>query len=223
MLLRVEKNGAVIFDDGRAVTLEGIRLPGADERAPQALVDQALGVLTGLARSGPMTLTAIPPKQDRYDRVRGQLFTGDGTWVQIALLKRGLARVAIAPDRVECATELFAAEAAARSAKAGLWALPAYAVRTPDNVSRDANSFQVVEGKVLDTGMTDGLVFLDFGTDWRTDFTVTISKEDMAHFRETGVDPRYYKGQTIRVRGYVVWRNGPEIQVANPQSVQVIQ
>ncbi|MEI9888332.1 MAG: thermonuclease family protein [Rhizomicrobium sp.] len=221
ILLRVEQNGSVIFTDGRAVHLEGIRLPRAD-RAPQPLSDKALGTLASLLRKAPLTLTAVAPKEDRYDRVRGQLFTGDKVWIQVALLKSGLARVAIAPDRTECAGELFAAEAQARAARAGLWALPAFAIRTPETVGRDTGTFQVVQGKVLEAGLKNGRAYLNFGTDWRSDFTVSVAPEDMANFRRTGVDPRSYLGQTIRVRGIVQSHNGPEIGAANPQGIEVV-
>jgi hypothetical protein len=222
-LLRVEKNGSVIFADGRAAHLEGIRLPGGViDRAPQQFSDRALLVLASLARSSPLTLTAIPPKEDRYDRVRGQMFGAGGAWVQLALLKRGLARVSIAPDRTECASELFAAEAQARAAHAGLWSAPAYAIRTPESVSPDIGTFQIVEGKVLNAGLKSGRAYLNFGGDWRGDFTVTVEPQDMVNFRNAGVDPRSYVGQTIRVRGIVQSLNGPEIEVANPQSVEVV-
>ena len=222
-LLRVERNGSVILSDGRATHLEGIRLPGgAADRAPQAFADQAISTILALTHKGPMTLTAMPPKEDRYDRVRGQLFAG-GAWVQLELLKRGLARVAVAPDRTECSDELYAAEAQARAARIGLWSVPAYAVRTPDNVGRDVGTFQIVEGTVKNADLKNGRAYLNFGADWRTDFTVTIEPEDMANFRRLGVDPRAYTGQTIRVRGLVQLLNGPEIEIANPQSVEVVR
>ena len=219
-LLRVEKNGSVLLTDGRAIYLEGIRLPGAD-RAPPPFADRALGTLASLLGKASLTLTALPPKEDRYDRVRGQLFAG-GTWVQAALLKAGLARVSIAPDRTECASELFAAEAQGRAARTGLWSLPAYAIRTPQTVGHDAGSFQIVQGKVLNAGLKNGRAYLNFGADWHSDFTVVVAPEDMANFRRIGVDPRSYAGQTIRVRGLVQYLNGPEIEVANPQGIEVI-
>ncbi len=223
-LLRVERNGAVILADGRAIHLEGIRLAaGAADRAPQAFADQAISAILALTRQGPLTLAAVPPKEDRYDRVRGQLFAGDGTWVQLALLRKGLARVALSPDRTECFTELYEAEAQARAAHAGLWAVPAYAVRTPDSIGRDTGTFQVVEGTVRNAELKSGRIYLNFGADWRTDFTVTIDPEDMPNFRQLGVDPRTYAGQTLRVRGLVQSLNGPEIEIANPQSVEVMK
>jgi micrococcal nuclease len=222
-LLRVEKNGSVIFADGRAAHLEGIRLPaGVADRAPQRFADQALATLVTLTHSGPLTLTSMPPKEDRYDRVRGQLFAAGGNWIQQTLLRRGLARVSIAPDRTECAGELYAAEAQARVARMGIWSDPAYAIRAPDSISPDIGTFQVVEGKVLNATLKSGRAYLNFGGDWHGDFTVTVEPGDMEHFRTTGVDPRSYAGQTIRVRGIVQSLNGPEIEVANPQSIEVV-
>ncbi|MGH8122471.1 MAG: hypothetical protein ACREPT_06835, partial [Rudaea sp.] len=59
-LLRVERNGVVILTDGRALHLEGIRLPaGAADRAPQTFADQAISTILALARKAPLTLTAV--------------------------------------------------------------------------------------------------------------------------------------------------------------------
>lgn len=224
--VRVEKNGAVIFDDGRAIHPEGIILPaGAADHAPDALMSEALGEMTNLVHSKLVTITANPPKEDRYGRIRAQIFLVDNKtdpWLQVALLKRGLARVSIAPDRRECASELLAAEAPARAAKLGLWAYPAYAVRNPLNVARDTGTFQVVEGKVVSVNMYGGRAYLNFGDDWNSALTVTISPDDMENFRQASVDPRGYQGKNVRVRGWVEGHNTPQIAVAVPESIEII-
>jgi hypothetical protein len=226
-VMRVEKNGALVLVDGRAVHLEGVLLPaGAKDRAPDYFAGQALNELSTLTHGRGVTLTAVPPKEDRYGRVRAQVFAPDNNddfWIQAALLKRGLARVSIAPDRTECASELYAAEAAARAARYGIWSHAAYAVRTPDTVGRDVGTFQLVEGKVLTATLKDGRAFLDFGPDWKTDFTIAISPDDMKAFHTTGVDPRDYAGKTVRVRGFVQRLDGPEIEVAVPEDIEVVQ
>ena len=226
-ILRLERtNDVLVLRDGRAIHMEGIVLPrGAKDHAPSMIADQAFDALGKFVKGRELTVTAVNPKEDRYDRVRGQIFNGDSAepWLQRALLARGLARVDIAPDRGECADELYAAEAQARAARIGLWSVPAYAVRTPDNVGRDVGTFQIVEGTVKNADLKNGRAYLNFGADWRTDFTVTIEPEDMANFRRLGVDPRAYTGQTIRVRGLVQLLNGPEIEIANPQSVEVVR
>jgi endonuclease YncB( thermonuclease family) len=226
-IMRVERtNDALVLRDGRAVHLEGIRLPhAAQDHAPAAIAEQAFQVLNGLARGQRLVVTAVAPKEDRYDRVRGQAFNEDDPepWLQRALLRSGMARVDIAPDRSECAAELYAAEGEARAAHLGLWALTAYAVRNPDGLGFDTGTFQVVQGTVLTAEVKDGRAYIDFGPDWRTDFTVTVAPADMANFRREGVDPRGYAGKTIRVRGIVQQFNGPEIEIANPEQIEVLQ
>ncbi len=223
---RIEQNGTLVSLDGIAIRMEGIRLPMARaDRAPGTFTDQAFGMAQQMTRSRSVTLTAIEPKQDRYDRVRAQVFaasTDNATWVQKRLLELGLARVLIAPDRIECATELFEAEATARAAHKGIWSSPAYAIRLPDALKADIGTFQVVEGKVLSVVMNGGRAFLNFGVDWHNSLTVVISQDDLLAFDKTGVDPHGYEGKTVRVRGMVEQQNGPTIALANPQSVEVV-
>ncbi len=222
-IVRTERNAALILSDGRAVHLEGIRLPlGRIDHAPQFLADQALAVLGAMANDRQLTLTAVPPKEDRYDRIRAQAFDGS-QWLQVALLKRGLARVAIAPDRIECAAELYDAEAQARAAHAGIWALSAYAVRAPQGLGGDVGTFQIVQGTIQGANEHNGQTVLDFGGDQRTTLSVLLSADDMANFRAIGVDPRGYAGKTVRVRGVVQNRNGPLIDIANPLQIEVVQ
>lgn len=226
-ILRVEKNGDLVLADGRAVRLEGLLLPaGSRDHAPAYLAAQALATLTDFARGRTATLAVFWPKEDRYGRLRAQVVfpqATDETWLQIAMLKRGLARVAIAPERRECASELYAAEAEARRRHYGIWASGFYAIRAPDGLDGTLGTFQIVEGRVLSTGLKDGRAFLDFGTNWRKDFKVTIAPDDMKRFRDAGVDPRSYEGLTVRVRGFVDQLGGPEIEVASPASIEVVQ
>lgn len=222
---RAERNGVLVVTDGRAVKLEGVLLPqGARDRAPGYLADQALTTLSEFARGHRATLAVHVPKQDRYDRIRAQVFFEgfEERWLQVALLRRGLARVNIAPDRSECAAELYAAEREARQKGFGLWANSAYAVRSPENVGRDTGTFQLVEGRVLSVGERDSRFYLNFGSDWRTDFTVTIAPEDRANFRAANIDPAGYQGKYVRVRGFVKQLNGPEIEVATPEAIEPI-
>ncbi|MDE2184929.1 MAG: thermonuclease family protein [Alphaproteobacteria bacterium] len=223
-IMRIEHNDVLVLTDGRALMLEGIRLPNAvQDRAPAAIGDQAFAALIALAKDQELVARAIYPKEDRYDRVRSQVFKSDGTWLQIELLRQGLARVDISPDRSECAAELFAAEAQARAARAGLWALPAYAVRTPDSVKGDIGTFQIVQGVVRSVDVRDQRTYLNFGIDWHSDFTVTIAPDDMKLFRQMGVDPRGYQGKLMRVRGLVQSINGPEMDLASPKQAEVLQ
>ena len=220
-IVRVEKNGALILNDGRAVLLEGIRLPGAD-RPTDPIAAKALDTLRELAMKEPLTLASTPPKEDRYDRVRVQAF---GTvWLQVELLKRGLARVSIAPDREECSPDFYDAEGDARRARRGLWASADFAVKKVQGFVATPGSFQIVEGRVADVSAHDGRVFLDFDADYRRGFSATIAPEDRKAFR--GSDPAIgdLAGHDIRLRGIVEDFNGrPQIALFNPRQVELLQ
>lgn len=223
-IMRIEKNGVLVMTDGRALKLEGIRLPmGAADHAPQAIADRAMAELDRLAKGQRLDARATYPKEDRYDRVRSQIFTRDGNWLQLDLLQKGLARVEISPDRGECYRELYAAEADARKAGAGMWADPAYATRLGEQLGGDIGTFQIVVGKVVNTAIQNGAVYLNFGPDWRRDFTVIIGAEDAKTFKTMGVDPMNYEGKLIRVRGVVQPANGPAVVVGNPKQIEVLQ
>ena len=220
-LVRVEKNGALILDDGRAMLLEGIRLPGAD-RPSDPVADEALDTLRELAMKEPLELTATPPKEDRYDRVRVQAF--GNVWLQRELLKRGMARVDIAPDRNECAPDFYETESEARKAGRGLWALPAFAIRRPDALKGLTGSFQLIEGKVENVSNHDGRVFIDFSADIRKGFTAMIAPEDHKAFRNSDPQPEDLAGHMVRLRGIVQDFNGkPEVALSNPKQIELVQ
>jgi micrococcal nuclease len=220
-VVRVEQDGTLILDDGRAAVLEGIRLPGADRPATPA-AQHALQALRQLAVGTPLVLTSTPPRQDRYGRIHVQAF--DHVWLQMALLERGLARVEIAPDREECAPDLYEAEARGRAALSGLWALPQYAVKQAASLTGGlAGSFQLVEGRVANVGVHDGRAFLDFRDDYRQGFSATVAPEDRKAFRNAGFALEDLAGRHIRLRGVIEEFGGrPEIALSNPYQIEVL-
>jgi hypothetical protein len=222
---RVEVNGVLVGTDGRALKLEGVLLPGGTrDHAPNDMQRQAVAALSDLAAGHLVTAAAAVPKRDRYGRTRAQLFMVDDApvWLQAEMLRRGLARVAIEPDRRECSKELYAAEADARARHAGIWALPQYAIRKADQVSaNDLGTFQIVEGRVMSAAVKSR-GYLNFGADWKHDFTATISPQDVKTFRAVGIDPEDYAGKTVRVRGIIEWHNGPEIEIASPDDIETV-
>jgi endonuclease YncB( thermonuclease family) len=213
---RVEQNGALILPDGRAVLLEGIRLP-QQGGGLRFLADQVLAALREMALAGPVTFTATAPKQDRYGRIRAQGFGRQ--WFQMALLEQGLARVAIAPDRNECAPDLYEAEARARARRAGIWALAAYQTRSPQEMKGTNGSFQLVDGWVSNVSSGGGRVFIDFGS--QRSFSAVIAPEDRHAFRDFDLDGLTAKH--IRIRGTVQdYRGRPQIALSNPSQIEVL-
>ena len=213
-VVRVERNGVLVLASGRAVILEGIRLPPDSSHALSAAAQAAL---REMALAGTVSFTSPEPKQDRYDRLRVQGFGRQ--WLQAALLEQGLARASISPDRTECAPDLYEAEARARAKRAGLWALGDYRVRAPQDMKGAVGSFQLVEGLVTNVGQADGRQFIDF-SDQRS-FSAVIAPDDRRVFRDFDLDA--LTGRHVRIRGIVQdYRGRSEIVLSNPSQIEVL-
>jgi micrococcal nuclease len=222
-VVRVEQNGVIVLSDGRALLLEGIRLPmGAPDHAPKLYADQARDTVLKLAQERPLTGTAIAPKQDSYDRVRVQAFAAQ--WLQQALLEQGLARVAIGADRGECAAELYEFEASARKAGRGIWASSAYRVRNDrDDWRPDVGTFQIVEGQVGNVVSQNDRILLNFGADGRTGLVAMIASDERRAWPRQDIDFAELKGRRVRVRGLIQNVDGrPQIALSNPAQVEVL-
>ena len=72
------------------------------------------------------------------------------------------------------------------------------------------------------TRIRSGRVYLNFGSDWRTDFTVRIDPADASRFETAGMDLLALEGQVIRVRGWVQDENGPMIRVDHPERIELV-
>ncbi|MES2254589.1 MAG: thermonuclease family protein [Pseudomonadota bacterium] len=220
-IVRVEKNGVLILNDGRAVILEGLRLPGTD-RPAAPVAQQALAELRALALGKGLTLTATHPKNDRYGRMRVQAF--GSVWLQTELLKQGLARVSIPPDRQECSPDFYEAETEARNAGRGVWAVAEFAVRPAQPFLAPSGSFQLVQGRIVNITSHDGRVFLDFSEDYRKGFSATVAPEDRKAFRDSDPALEELVGREVRLRGIVEDFNGRrEMALSNPRQIEILK
>ena len=215
---RVEQDGTLVLADGRALVLEGIRLPLADGKS---LSRQIMAALRAMGSDGLVNFTTGAVAKDRYGRIRVQGF--GRAWFQTALLEQGLAQVRISPDRAECAPDFYEAEAAARSRHAGLWALPDHRVRSVARLAGTTGSFQLLEGQVGNIGRADGRTFIDVGVDAQNHrlFTAVIGTQDRRAFRDFDFDD--LRGRSIRVRGVVQdYRGRPEMMLSNPYQIEIL-
>lgn len=209
------------------VRLVGIQAPkiplGRTGFRPWPLGRDAKRTLAGLAEGKRVTLHFGGTKLDRHGRLLAHVETAEGLWLQKELLRQGMARVYSFADNRARVDDLYAFEQSARGEKAGIWSNAFYALRTPDNVLRDIRSFQVVEGTVFATARVKTRVFLNFGRDWKTDFTVLINGKARRLFDAANLDPLSLKGKRIRVRGWLRHWNGPLIEASHPEQIEVLE
>lgn len=229
---RIIDGETLALDGGSEVRLVGALAPrafdAAGETATWPLADHARVALQEIVASRNVRLAFSGRRTDRYGRLLAHVFARSGetqVWVQGEMLKRGLARAYGLEGSVACLAELIAHEAVAREQAAGLWAETAYAVRGADDVSallRLTGTFQVVEGKVVDVSDIRGATYVNFGQDWRQDFTAVLRAPARRLSASGPWRADELKGRKIRVRGWIERRGGPMIDVAHPAAIEVL-
>ena len=154
---------------GRAGSAEDWRLADGRAAVPAGIVGLVpLVPGTGLGLVDPAGVTV-----DRHGRVRGQLTDQNGDWLQAGLVARGLAAVAPAADVApDVLAELLRLERDARGRGLGRWAGGAAGPYPAERVGMPAGSFVLVRGTVRTVSRRGELTYLDFGEDWRRDFTI---------------------------------------------------
>lgn len=218
---RVVDGGGFLTVDGEEVRLSGILAPGAGgEPASDTASAAARDALARVLRDRSLSLTAAESPRDRYGRTIAQVFA-DGTWVQSALVAAGEVRAAPDLASAPCAKALLAAEAEAREAHLANWR-GGFRVRDPGDLANRTGTFQIVEATVTTASVTRGRAFINFGADYRSDFTVTVEPDDMRIFRQAKFDIPSLAGKRIRVRGWVEFYNGPEITITTPTAIEVL-
>jgi len=223
---RVVDGDTVHLEDGRRIRLVGIQAPklplGRPNVRKQPLADASKALLEKLVLGRAVALSYGGRRLDRHGRALAHLHTEDGRWVQGILLEQGLARVYSFPDNRTMVTDMLVLERAARSARRGIWRLNYYGIRTPDETVRHIDTFQLVEGEVLSAARVRGRTYLNFGEDWQSDFTITISKRSGRTFKSDGIDPLTWQGRRVRIRGWLSWRNGPMVNLTHPEQIEVL-
>ena len=213
-------------DGARQVRLVGIQAPKLPLGRPGfeawPLAAEAKRVLGELVRGHTFELRFGGRRMDRHGRLLAHLYDEDGTWVQGEILGLGMARVYSFADNRALVPEMLALEGAARAARRGIWGHPFYAVRNPAEAARHIDTFQLVEGRVLDAARVKGRIYLNFGVDWRSDFTVMINARPLRLFTKAGLDPLTLEGRIIRARGWLKRRNGPMIEATHPEQIEVV-
>lgn len=211
------------LSDGRSVRLAGIRLPAADAEQARAepFVGQARAELGRMLDGQTIRLAPAEIAHDRYGRLVAQIERSDGLWLQGALLEQGLAQVQTRPGEAGRAGEMLAIEQAARAAGRGLWAEAAFMPQGPTELDDSTGRFRIVRGRVLRVVPTESYVYLNFGADWRADFTVRVRRTERDGALP-GADLDALAGRLVEVRGVVLEAGGPLIELSHPEQMQVL-
>jgi micrococcal nuclease len=224
----------VMLEDGLVVRMIGTQAPklplGREGFETWPLAEEAKAELSELVLGETVALGYGGERRDRYDRALAHVFVLDGAgdvtaWAQEHMVANGLARVYSFPDNRRCLEQLFAAERQARADRLGIWSHPYYSLRDaarPETILAHLGGYELVEGRVLAAEAVGERVFLNFGRNFRTDFTIVVERAAQRLFAADGIDLLRLENALVRVRGWVDERDGPRIEVTHPEQIEVL-
>jgi endonuclease YncB( thermonuclease family) len=212
--------------DGRFVRLANLYLPPAASgaRAFDATA-QAVRLLKGLALGRKVIVRYGGRERDRYGVYLAHVILADeDIWLQSRLIQSGLALYASTLDNRACAQELLGAEDIAAKAKMGLWNSGFFHIADAADAKllRDAiGTFRIVRGKVASVSERGSGAYLDFGPNWRRDFSVRLTPNAIKLMKISGRKAADYSGRSVRVRGWLRWSRGPLIEADHPEQIEI--
>ena len=232
-VVRVIDSETVVLDDNSEVRLIGALAPRSPDMRPDAESwppeERATAALRALVLGRSVELAFSGRRTDRYGRLMAHLFLdedGERVWVQGRLLSSGNARAYGLIDSFTCLRELLAHERAARDARLGIWSDASYAPRAawrPRALLRLRNTYQIVTGRIAHVAPTKARTYLNFGEDWRSDFTAGVEAKLLRAHPELVQRLKDMEGRRVEVRGWIEYRNGPYIAVEDPLQIEVIE
>ncbi len=222
----------VMLENGKELRLTGIQAPklplGRKDFVAWPLAKESRQALINILKSvsdtnalGKIRIEQHGRAEDRHGRILGHAFTPDGRWVQGQMVAKGMARVYSFADNRWRVADLLLIEAKARLQRAGIWQNDFYKIyQAADKIP--FGDFSLVEGRVLQADTVRGVTYLNFGDDYRSDFTIRIARQDLKVFALDGIDPLSFEGKALRVRGWVSQRGGPMIRVTHPEQIEIL-
>ena len=212
-----------------SVRLSAIQAPRTAQRAAKAwpYAYESKAGLSALIKTRQVKLFYSGERRDRFGRAVAQVYTLDKSgapdlWVQDEMLRLGLARVFSWRGDDADMEAFYRLETQARERSRGLWSDSFYAIRKPDPdpLAQYVDSLQIVEGIITSAADVRGRIYLNFGADYKTDFTIAIAKKHVKQFAE--VNPVSLTGARVRVRGWIELINGPMIWLDHPGRLEIL-
>ncbi len=226
-VIQVIDGDTVKLSDGRLLRYIGIDTPEVRVREksrfvynPQPFSLEAKELNRKLVENKFVRVEFDIEKFDVYGRMLGYCFVDD-IFVNARLIEEGLAVLYTKPPNVKY-TDLFVTlQKKAQALHKGIWG--AYEVVSSNGAYNFINQIRTVKGKVKGVYTSKKAVFLNFGEDYRKDFTVVIFNDCLGFFKEKNINPlTFYRDKEIKVWGRIREYNGPEIIVCNPSQIEVV-
>lgn len=226
-VVEVVDGDTVVLNTGKEVRLVGLQAPklplGRKGFKIWPLAPEAKAALERITLNRKLRLHYGGRRTDRHRRILAHLEdVKTGRWIQGRMLANGMARVYTFQDNRAVTGSMLKLERRARTERRGIWRNRYYRIRQADTAARDIGSFQLIEGQVRTVATPRNITYLNFGSDWRSDFTVMLRSRTRKALAKAGMAVESLKGKRLRVRGWVKSRNGPMIEATHPEQIELL-
>lgn len=204
-------------ENGATIHLSGIYVPPElTLEAEQWLKENVLGKSLSLWHDA----SHKNPPLNRYGRIYAYAQMPDGIYLESLMIEKGLAFALTQEGSKNIAPALLAAEEKARREKNGLWANSHFKIlQADDPTSLPKGQFSIVEGIIHQATLKKNRLYLNFGTDWKTDFTLSLTPSAV---RSSGKSVDDWRSLHVRARGWIENINGPLITVTHLEQIEIL-
>ena len=164
-------------------------------------------------------------QQDNYGRILAYIYH-EGENFNQKLLQEGYATLMIVEPNDKYEAEFKNAAAAARKAEKGIWSQVLELQKSLPLISyQQAELFRgkkvIVEGKIVDTAVTDSVNYLNFAEDYQNTLSLVIFNRNLNKFDYQPAE--YFLDKNIKVLGEIEFYQGsPQIVVDDPHDLLII-
>lgn len=210
----------LVLKDNRVIRLTGLNVPSDDqldfsarEKLKELMPENTEVILF-------QTRAQTRGRMNRMDQHLAHIVrASDGVWMNGEMLQLGLARVIPSESNPELMREMYQKENIAIREKFGLWGV--FPVLSPAQAEQAIGDFAIVEGVIQKSALIKNQTYLNFGDDWKTDFTVMITPDIRKKLLRTGINTQTLTGRSVRVRGEVRAYNGTFLELSTPDSLEI--
>lgn len=214
------------LDSGEIVRLMMVKVPhmpkGSETGKPWPMAEQIEAFIRSQFTGVTFTFHCLERTRDRHGELVAMAKMADGGWLQSQMIKQGWAWVSSTRDFTHGAFELYGLEDEARRQGHGLWSYTSYRLKDAAQLNNKVGRFEIVEGKVMAVAVVKNVTYINFGGDWRKDFTLKMDWRARKLFEKAGVAVESLAGKRVQVRGWISWYAGPMIELTHVDQIRLL-
>ena len=215
--------------DGSMVRYIGIDTPEmsfkrADkwEHKPQRYAVEATLLNQKLVEGKKVRFEYDTVKKDRYRRILAYVYA-DNLFINGEMVKQGYAYTFNFPPNVRYAEVFAQYQDEAQKNCRGIWSNKDQIISS-DEAYRYIGAIKTIKGKIMRVTKTPKVIYLNFGADYKKDFTIVIFKRNFKEFAKLSNDlAGVYQNKTVSITGKIKEYNGPEIIAHSPADIRILE